>query len=151
MKKTVTILFLMVLLLGCGSTRQLDALYTFDDLTISYPSDLNLDGKITATYNASLKNDDLYITIEKIINDNNYSFDEIKSKFKETMSLAFEKVEKIKESNTQAIYKLNDYNIAGLYYKDDKTYYVVLTQESDGLKDNYDWLLKSFKEVKVKG
>lgn len=149
MKKTIVVIMLVLLLFGCKST-QLDDSYTFDDLTISYPSDLNLKGKVTATYNASISNDDLYITIEKLINDDNYSFKEIKEKLEESYNAIFEKVEKVKDSNKYAIYKTNDYCLTGLYYKDDKTYYVVITQDSDALKDNYDWLLQSFKEVKIK-
>ncbi len=147
MKKTIAIILLALLLFGCS---QLDDSYTFSDLTISYPSNLNLKGKVTATYNASVSNDDLNITIEKLINDDNYSFKEIKEKLEGSYNAIFEKVEKIKDNNKYAIYKTNDYSLTGLYYKDDKTYYVVITQDSDSLKDNYDWLLKSFKEVKIK-
>ncbi len=146
MKKLITVLLISLFLFGCQSDK-FDASYTFSDLTISYPSDLNLKGKVTATYNAELENDDIYITIEKIINDDNYSFDELKQKFEETYDAIFEKVEKVKDSSKYAIYT-SDF-ITGLYYDDD-AYYVLIAQDSDGLKDNYDLIIQIFEEVKIK-
>ena len=52
--------------------------------------------------------------------------------------------------NKHAIYRYDDYGLACIYMGNGKSVYsLIALGDMDALKDNYDWILKSFKNIKV--
>lgn len=148
MKKILGIFAIVFILCACSSTS-LNGTYKFKDLTICYPDDANLNGKIYSTYSAALNGEDFFITIDKIINDKGYSFKEMMNKIEQS-AIFDKKCDRIVNDDKHVIYKYDDYALVSLYQGSDNSYYCLIAQgDKDSLKENYSWILKSFKNIKI--
>lgn len=148
MKKTLYLFFILSFLSACSS-KEIDTSYKFKDLTISYPSDIDMVGKVTNTYGATLASDDYFISIDKIINDNNLDFKKIKEELK-NIAVFNNNIKTLVNDDKYAIYEYGENGLVGVYLDEANDYYVLIAQgEKDILKANYDWTLKAFKNVKV--
>lgn len=148
MKKIISIIAFSLFLFACSSTTSLSA-YKFKDLTIEYPSDMNIEKKVLASDNVDLRGDNYLIKIQELYNKNNQSFSDLRKQY-ETTEIFEEGCTLLVNDNKHAIYQYGDYGLACILLGNDNHYYSLIAQgEKDALKDNYDWILKSFKNIKV--
>ena len=98
----------------------------------------------------SCANKDFYlIKIQELYNKDSQSFSDLRKWYESTAP--FEGgCTLLANDNKHAIYRYDDYGLACIYMGSDNSYYSLIAQgDKDALKDNYDWILKSFKNIKV--
>lgn len=147
-KKIISIVAFSLFLFACSSTVSLST-YKFKDLTIEYPSDINIEKKVLASDNADLRGDNYLIKIQELYNKNNKTFSDLR-KWYESTALFEGGCTLLVNDNKHAIYRYDDYGLACIYMGNGNSFYSLIAQgDMDALKDNYDWILKSFKNIKV--
>lgn len=67
MKKILSVVALSLFLFACSSTTSLST-YKFKDLTIEYPSDMNIEKKVLASDNVDLRGDNYLIKFQELYN-----------------------------------------------------------------------------------
>lgn len=135
-------------LFACSSTTSLST-YKFRDLTIEYPSDINIKTNVLTSNNVDLRSDNYVITTQRLYNKNNLSFADLRKHY-ESLPIFEDGCTLLVNDNKHAIYQYDDYGLACIFLGNDKHYYSLIAQGDKGaLKDNYDWILKSFKNIKV--
>ena len=148
MKKILSVVALSLFLFACSSATSLSK-YKFKDLTIEYPSDISIEKKVLASDNVDLRGDNYLIKIQELYNKNNQSFHDSRKWYESTA--AFEDgCTLLVNDDKHAIYQYDDYGLACIFLGNNNHYYSLISQgDKDALKDNYDWILKSFKNIKV--
>lgn len=148
MKKILSVVALSLFLFACSSATSLSK-YKFKDLTIEYPSDISIEKKVLASDNVDLRGDNYLIKIQELYNKNNQSFHDLRKWYESTA--AFEDgCTLLVNDDKHAIYQYDDFGLACIYLGNNNHYYSLISQgDKDALKDNYDWILKSFKNIKV--
>lgn len=135
-------------LFACSSTTSLST-YKFKDLTIEYPSDINIEKKVLTSDDVDLRGDNYLIKIQELYNKNNLSFADLR-KHHESLPIFEDGCTLLVNDNKHAIYQYGDYGLSCIFLGNDNHYYSLIAQgDKDALKDNYDWILKSFKNIKV--
>ena len=67
MKKIISIIVFSLFLFACSSTTSLST-YKFRDLTIEYPSDINIKTNVLTSNNVDLRSDNYVITTQRLYN-----------------------------------------------------------------------------------
>lgn len=148
MKKVISIIVFSLFLFACSSTTSLST-YKFKDLTIEYPSDISLEKKVLSSNTVDLRSNNYLIKIQKFYNDDNLSFNDLRKWYESTV--IFESgCSLLVNDDKHAIYQYDDYGLACIFLGTDNSYYCLYAQgDMDALKDNYNWILKSFKNINV--
>lgn len=148
MKKMISIVAFSLLLFACSSSTSLST-YKFKDLTIEYPSDMNIEKKVLASDNVDLRSNNYLIKIQELYNKDNLSFSDLRKQY-ESSAIFEGGCTLLANDNKHAIYRYGDYGLACIYMGSGNSFYSLIAQgDMDVLKDNYDWILKSFKNIKV--
>ena len=148
MKKIISIIVFSLFLFACSSTTSLST-YKFRDLTIEYPSDINIKTNVLTSNNVDLRSDNYVITTQRLYNKNNLSFADLR-KHHESLPIFEDGCTLLVNDNKHAIYQYGDYGLSCIFLGNDNHYYSLIAQgDKDALKDNYDWILKSFKNIKI--
>lgn len=147
MMKKFLCIFLLLTLFACANS--LDYSYKFKDLTINIPVDVVLESKVLTGNDTDLRGDDYLIKIQKLYNKDNLSFYDLRKSYEN--SVIFESgCTLITNDNKHAVYKYGDCGLACIYMGNDNSYYSLIAQgEKEALKTNYEWILKTFKNIKV--
>lgn len=89
------------------------------------------------------------ITTQRLYNKNNLSFGDLR-KHHESLPIFEDGCTLLVNDNKHAIYQYGDYGLSCIFLGNDNHYYSLIAQgDKDALKDNYDWILKSFKNIKI--
>ncbi|MCI7445005.1 MAG: hypothetical protein SO189_02895 [Erysipelotrichaceae bacterium] len=148
MKKILSVVALSLFLFACSSATSLST-YKFKDLTIEYPSDISIEKKVLSSDDVDLRGDNYLIKIQRFYNGDNQSFHDLRKQY-ETTAIFEEGCTLLVNDDKHAIYQYNDYGLACIFLGNNNHYYSLISQgDKDALKDNYDWILKSFKNIKV--
>lgn len=148
MKKILSVVALSLFLFACSSVTSLST-YKFKDLTIEYPSDISIEKKVLSSDDVDLRGDNYLIKIQRFYNGDNQSFHDLRKWYESTA--AFEDgCTLLVNDDKHAIYQYDDYGLACIFLGNNNHYYSLISQgDKYALKDNYDWILKSFKNIKV--